>query len=191
MSEPRPGPIWRRRGDPLELAQRLRLRWSWFALYGALCLAFGLAAVAMTAVSTLAVVVVVAVLLILAGGFEIMIGFNARDGRSLAFWSISGLFYLIFGAFALAQPVVAAKLLTAVVGIGFLIAGGARIALGFSLPAGPKAFVTLAGVVTLLLGAVILAGWPGNKLVVLGMLFGVDMIFYGASWIALALKLRG
>lgn len=185
------GPAWRKKSDPLEFAQRLRLRWGWFAFYGALCLIFGLAAVIMAAASTLAVVFVVALLLILAGGFEITLGFQARDWPSFFLWAISGLFYLVFGAFALAQPVVAAKLLTAVVGIGFLIAGGARIWLGLNLPAGPKLYVTFAGVVTLLLGALILAGWPGNKLIVLGLLFGVDMIFYGASWIALGLKLRG
>ncbi len=48
----------------------------------------------------------------------------------------------------------------------------------------------LAGVVTTLLGVLILAGWPGNTLLILGTLFGVDMVFYGAGWIGLGLKLR-
>jgi hypothetical protein len=96
----------------------------------------------------------------------------------------------VFGAFALAQPTAAAAALTIVVGIGFLLAGGARIWLGVALPAGPRAYVVFAGVVTLLLGVLILAGWPGNTLFVLGTLFGVDMVFYGASWIGLGLKLR-
>jgi uncharacterized membrane protein HdeD (DUF308 family) len=45
-------------------------------------------------------------------------------------------------------------------------------------------------VVTTLLGALILAGWPGNTMIILGTLFGVDLVFYGSSWIALGLKLR-
>ena len=84
----------------------------------------------------------------------------------------------------------AAAALTAVVGIGFLIAGIVRIWLGYQLPAGPKAYIVLAGVVTTLLGVLILAGWPGNTLLILGTLFGVDMVFYGAGWIGLGLKLR-
>jgi uncharacterized membrane protein HdeD (DUF308 family) len=170
--------------------ERLRSRWGWFVAYGALCLIFGVAALILAAVSTLAVVFFVALMLILAGGVEIMIGVNSRDWPSFFLWVISGLFYLVFGAFALARPEVAAAVLTAVVGMGFLVAGLVRIWLGARLPAGPKAFIVLAGVVTTLLGGLIIAGWPGNTMVILGTLFGVDMVFYGASWIALGLKLR-
>jgi uncharacterized membrane protein HdeD (DUF308 family) len=70
------------------------------------------------------------------------------------------------------------------------LAGIARIWLGFRLPAGPKAYVILAGVVTTVLGVMILAVWPANTMMILGILFGVDLVFYGASWIALGLKLR-
>jgi uncharacterized membrane protein HdeD (DUF308 family) len=173
-----------------EAIHRLRGRWGWFVAYGALCLAFGAIALTMAEVSTQAVVFLVALMLILAGGFEIIMGFSTRDWPSFFLWVVSGLFYLVFGAFALARPSVAAAVLTAVVGIGFLVAGVARIWLGFKLPAGPKAYVVFAGAVTTLLGALILAGWPGNTMIVLGILFGVDLAFYGASWIALGLKLR-
>lgn len=171
--------------------ERLRSRWGWFVAYGALCLAFGVIALAMAAVSTLAVVFFVALMLILAGAVEITIGFNCRDWPSFFLWVISGLFYLVFGAYALAQPTTAAAALTVVAGVGFLIAGAVRILLGWQLPAGAKTYVVFAGAVTLLLGVLILGGWPGNTMIVLGTLFGVDLIFYGASWIGLGLKLRG
>jgi uncharacterized membrane protein HdeD (DUF308 family) len=170
--------------------EKLKSRWSWFVGYGALCLAFGVVALSMVAASTLAVVFFVALMLIVAGGAEIVLGFNSRDWPSFFLWVISGLFYLVFGAFALARPEFAAAILTAFVGASFLIAGVTRIWLGFRLPAGPKAYVILAGVVTTLLGAFILAVWPGDTMVILGTLFGVDLVFYGASWIALGLKLR-
>jgi len=173
-----------------QAAERLRGRWGWFVAYGAICLIFGVAALTMAAVSTLAVVFLTALMLILAGGVEIIIGFSSRDWPSFFLWVVSGLFYVVFGAYALAQPTAAAAALTIVVGIGFLLAGGARIWLGSKLPDGPKAYIVFAGVVTLLLGGLILAGWPGNTLFVLGTLFGVDMVFYGASWIGLGLKLR-
>ena len=111
---------------------------------------FGVAALVMVAASTLAVVLLIAVMLIIAGGAEIVLGFNSRDWPSFFLWVISGLFYLVFGAFALAQPVVAAAALTVVVGIGFVIAGVARIWLGSHLPDGHKIFIVLAGVVTTL-----------------------------------------
>jgi uncharacterized membrane protein HdeD (DUF308 family) len=174
-----------------QATERLRARWGWFVAYGAICLIFGVAALAMAAASTLAVVFFIALMLILAGGVEITIGFGSRDWPSFFLWIISGLFYVLFGAFALAQPAVAAAALTMVVGIGFLIAGIVRVWLGSRLPAGARSYVVFAGAVTTLLGALILAGWPGNTMAVLGILFGVDMVFYGASWIGLGLKLRG
>ncbi len=173
-----------------EAIHRLRARWGWFFAFGVLCLAFGVVALTMAAVSTMAVVFMVAFMLIVAGGFEIVLGFNSRDWPAFFLWVVSGLFYLVSGAFALARPEVAAAALTVLVGAGFLVAGVARIWLGYKLPAGPKAYIVFAGVVTTLLGALILAGWPGNTLFVLGVLFGVDLVFYGASWIALGLKLR-
>jgi uncharacterized membrane protein HdeD (DUF308 family) len=151
---------------------------------------FGCVALVLVAASTLAVVFLIALMLIIAGAAEIMLGFNSRGWPSFFLWVISGLFYLIAGAFALARPDVAAAVLTVFVGAGFVVAGVARIWLGTRLPGGVKAYVALAGVITTLLGVMILAGWPGDSMIILGTLFGVDMAFYGASWIALALKLR-
>jgi uncharacterized membrane protein HdeD (DUF308 family) len=168
----------------------MRSRWGWFAGYGALCMLFGCVALILVAASTLAVVFLIALMLIIAGGVEIMLGFNSRAWPSFFLWVISGLFYLISGAFALARPDVAAAVLTIFVGAGFVVAGLARIWLAYKLPGGSRAFIALAGVITTLLGAMILAGWPGDTMIILGTLFGVDMVFYGASWIALALKLK-
>jgi uncharacterized membrane protein HdeD (DUF308 family) len=171
--------------------EKLRSRWRWFVFHGALCVAFGLLALIMVAESTVAVVLIIAIMLILAGGTEIVVGFNARDWPSFFLWLVSGLFYLVCGAFALAQPETAAAVLTIFAGLGFLLAGAARIWLGWRLPAERKTYIVLAGVVTALLGVLILAGWPGNTLLILGTLFGVDLVFYGAGWVALGLKLRG
>lgn len=170
--------------------ERLRSHWFWFLGYGALCVAFGLLALTLVAESTVAVVFIIALMLVVAGGTEIVIGFNSRDWPSFFLWVVSGLFYLLFGAFAIARPETAAAVITVFVGAGFLLAGVARIWLGWRFPAERKAFLVAAGVVTTLLGVLILAGWPGNTMLILGTLFGVDLVFYGAGWVALGLKLR-
>jgi uncharacterized membrane protein HdeD (DUF308 family) len=154
--------------------EKLRSRWGWLVAYGALCGTFGALALGLVEASSLAVVFLIALMLIVAGGAEILLGFNSRDWPSFFLWLITGLFYMAFGAFALARPKVAA----AVVGVGLVIACLARIWLGLKLPAGPRAFVVPAGVITTLLGGLILANWPGNTLIVLGILFGVDLVFY-------------
>jgi hypothetical protein len=39
--------------------------------------------------------------------------------------------------------------------------------------------------------AEILARWPASGLWVIGLFIGVDLIFYGLAWVAIALGLRG
>jgi uncharacterized membrane protein HdeD (DUF308 family) len=40
------------------------------------------------------------------------------------------------------------------------------------------------------MGALVLAQWPVSGLWVIGLFVGIDLIFYGSAWIALALGLR-
>ncbi len=51
-------------------------------------------------------------------------------------------------------------------------------------------WVVVSGVITLLLGLIILIHWPVSSLYVLGIFLGVDLVFAGAGWIGLGLGLR-
>ena len=44
--------------------------------------------------------------------------------------------------------------------------------------------------ITLVLGLLVLGQWPASGLWVIGLFIGIDLIFYGCAWIALALGLR-
>ena len=48
----------------------------------------------------------------------------------------------------------------------------------------------LSGIVGIATGVIIMLGWPWSGLVVPGLLFGIDMMFHGAWWLALGLALR-
>jgi uncharacterized membrane protein HdeD (DUF308 family) len=66
-----------------------------------------------------------------------------------------------------------------------------RIVLAFSMKAGmPWISVAVSGIITLLLGLVILAHWPISSIYILGIFLGIDLIFAGAGWIALGLGLQ-
>jgi uncharacterized membrane protein HdeD (DUF308 family) len=66
-----------------------------------------------------------------------------------------------------------------------------RIVLAFSVQReAPWIWVLLSGVVTLVLGALILARWPVSSLYILGLFLGIDLIVAGASWVGLGLSLR-
>jgi uncharacterized membrane protein HdeD (DUF308 family) len=76
-------------------------------------------------------------------------------------------------------------------GFSLIASGIMRIVLGFSMKQGtPWLWVAFSGVITLLLGLVILAHWPVSGLYILGLFLGVDLIFAGMSWIGVGLGLR-
>ncbi|MGB8900296.1 MAG: hypothetical protein WCC90_14145 [Methylocella sp.] len=46
------------------------------------------------------------------------------------------------------------------------------------------------GMLTALVGVLIVAGWPANPFVILGVLLALDLAFWGAAWIGFGLRLR-
>jgi uncharacterized membrane protein HdeD (DUF308 family) len=48
----------------------------------------------------------------------------------------------------------------------------------------------VSGIITLLLGLIILAHWPVSSLYILGLFLGIDLVFAGAGWIGLGVGLR-
>ena len=54
----------------------------------------------------------------------------------------------------------------------------------------PWIWVAVSGVITLLLGLLILARWPINSVYILGLFLGIDLIIAGAGWIGIGLGLH-
>jgi uncharacterized membrane protein HdeD (DUF308 family) len=69
-------------------------------------------------------------------------------------------------------------------GVVLAVSGVMRIILALSMREGMSwTWVVLSGLVTLLLGLVILVHWPVSSLFVLGVLLGVDLLIIGLGWI--------
>jgi uncharacterized membrane protein HdeD (DUF308 family) len=172
------------------LIERLRHRWIWFIAVGSLISLLGLAALVLIVSATIASVFAIAIFMIVAGGAEIVMGFNAHNWCRFFLWIFGGLAYIVVGALAVAQPIMAAAVFTLVLGVGMFATGLLRIYVGSHLGPGGRRAPLLAGFVTLAVGGVILLGWPTNSFVVLGLLLGLDLIFWGGSWVWLGLHLR-
>ncbi len=168
----------------------LKSNWGWFLALGLLTLVAGLAALAITEFATLVSVVTVGVLVAIVGVMEIILGFRARGWGPALYWELSGLFYVAAGVFAWAEPVQASVVLTLLIGAGLLATGIVRTVSGFRHHDRMRAPLILSGVVTALLGLVIVSGWPANSLFVIGLLLGIELVITGTTWIFFALRLR-
>ncbi|MBI1867355.1 MAG: DUF308 domain-containing protein [Methylocystis sp.] len=176
--------------DLRDAIEHLRSRWAWFVGFGVLCALFGVAALALVGTATIAFVYLIALFMIVVGGTEIVVGVNSHLWSSRFLLVLIGLLYVVTGSFALANPLTGAAAFTLLLGASLFATGLVRIYFGVKLPHGPSGFVILAGAITTLLGMFILFGWPQNSPFILGLLLGVDLLFYGCAWIGFGLMLR-
>ena len=88
------------------------------------------------------------------------------------------------------RPLISAEAVTLVMAIFFLITGIFQLVASFVVALPGAGWQGLDGIITIILGALVLAQWPASGLWVIGLFIGIDLIFYGWAWIALALGLR-
>ena len=140
---------------------------------------------------TIASVLVVGIAMVTSGFIEIFYGVSMRSWSQFFLWVLLGALYVVGGVAVFANPMLAAGVLTLVLGSGLVASGLLRIFLAFKLPRDASSImVGLSGVVTLLLGGIIVAQWPISSLWVIGTFLGVDLIFAGAAWIGVGLTAR-
>lgn len=169
----------------------LREKWGWMVAFGAVLALAGFIALGSVVTATFASVFVVGIAMIASGVVEMIYAVVVRSWKKFFLWSLIGLLYVVAGVGVMENPLLAAKFLTLLIGAGLIASGLVRTFLAFQLPKeAPWVFVALSGVVTLLLGLLIIMQWPVSSLWVLGAFLGVDLIFAGSSWIGMGLSLK-
>ncbi len=169
----------------------LRAKWGWIVALGVVYLIVGLVALGSVAMATVASVFVVGVMMIIAGVAEVFSAFQIKSWGRFLLWALLGVLYIVAGFVTFENPLLAAAVLTLVLGASLVASGVLRIVLAFSMKREtPWVLVLLSAVITLLLGLLILAHWPVSSLYVLGLFLGIDLVMAGAGWIGLGLGLR-
>jgi uncharacterized membrane protein HdeD (DUF308 family) len=169
----------------------LRAKSGWIVALGVLYVVAGVIALGSVVMATVASVFVVGIMMLIAGVGEVINAFQIKTWGKFLLWLLLGALYIVAGFATFENPLLAASFLTLFLGIVLLVSGIMRIVLAFSMKEGmPWIAVALSGVITILLGGVILAHWPVSSIYVLGIFLGIDLIFAGAGWIAIGLGLR-
>lgn len=169
----------------------LRAKWGWIVALGVIYLIAGFIALGSVAMATVVSVLIVGVMMIIAGVAEVISAFQIKSWGKFLFWALLGVLYIIAGFVTFENPLLAAVLLTLVLGASLVASGIMRIFLAFSMKREtPWIWVALSGAITLLLGILILLRWPVSSLYILGLFLGIDLIMAGAGWIGLGLGLR-
>jgi uncharacterized membrane protein HdeD (DUF308 family) len=169
----------------------LRAKCGWIVTLGVIYVLAGLIALSSVALATVASVFVVGIMMVIAGVAEVINAFQLKSWGKFLLWIALGLLYIVAGFVTFENPLLAAALLTLMLGAALVASGVMRIVLAFSMKEGmPWMWVALSGVITILLGGVILAHWPVSSLYILGIFLGIDLVFAGVGWIFVGLGLK-
>jgi uncharacterized membrane protein HdeD (DUF308 family) len=169
----------------------LRAKWGWIVALGVVYLLAGFIALGSVVMATVASVFVVGVMMIIAGVAEVISAFQVKSWGKFLLWVLLGALYIIAGFVTFQNPLLAAALLTLILGASLVASGIMRIILAFSMKQEtPWIWILLSSVITLLLGLLILAHWPVSSLYILGLFLGIDLIMAGAGWIGLGFGLH-
>ena len=169
----------------------LRSRWGWFVALGVLMIIAGVIALGSLLMATIVTVFWVGAMMVVSGAFEIIHGFQMKQWGRFFLWIVIGALYVVAGLIVFRNPLLAAGVLTLLLGFGLIVAGVVRIFLAMQMKSGSAwAWVAVSGVITLLLGIVIIMQWPLSGAYALGIFLGVDLVFDGAAWLGMGLALK-
>ena len=182
--------IYTARLDATDL-QLLRSRWRWLLGAGIVLALIALVALSNLLLTTIVSVLFVGATMLLAGAAHIVFAFQMkRWGQTIGLLLVGGL-YVLAGLVTFWNPVLASTFLTLLMALSMLVAGIMRTAASLAIrPVSGGPWLAAAGVVTVLVSLIVLAGWPVNSLWMIGALLAIDLMLTGCALSALALALR-
>ena len=147
---------------------------------GWICLAIGIAAFILPGVFTLGIEILIGTLLLIAGLTQVFAAFGSIGSKHWFLAMVTGLLSAVVGVLFLTNPLKGIITLTILLGIFFLVSGVARLIYSFQLAGkGSRGISIFNAAITILLGVLILSGWPESSPVILGIFLGIDLIFVG------------
>jgi uncharacterized membrane protein HdeD (DUF308 family) len=175
------------------LAKAMHDHWGLFLVEGIILTVLGLAAIIVPPLGGLFVTIFLGWLFVIAGIVGLIATLRARQAPGFGWSLLSAIAAVIAGAVLLWNPLQGLVTLTLVLTAFFIVDGILIIVLAVTHRrqlSGKWEWMMVNGVVDLILAAIIISGLPGTLAWALGLIVGIDMLFGGASLIAMALEAR-
>ena len=177
--------------QPASELEPLRAKSGWIIALGIVYVIAGLIALSSVVMATVVKVFIVGIMMLVAGAAQVINALQIKTWGRFLLWLLLGALYVLAGIVTFQNPLLAAAVLTLMLGAALVACGIVQVFLAFSMTeATTWIWVALSAAITFLLGLVILAHWPVASLYVLGIFLGIDLIVAGASWIAVGLDMK-
>ena len=175
-----------------QLALTIHAHWKLFLAQGIVMMVLGFLAVAVPFLATLAVEIFVGWLFLVAGLFRAVWVWRSRQTPGFAWSLLTAVLAIALGLVLILRPLAGVLTLTMVLVAFFIIEGIASIvgAIEHRRHLRSWGWVLFSGIIDLLLAYLIWAGWPSSAAWAIGLLVGINMLFFGLSLVMTALAAR-
>ena len=170
----------------------LHARWRSILTQGVMLALLGMLAIALPVLTTLAIDIVIGWLLLFGGVWRAIAHMRARHSYGFGWYLATALMSIVLGASMLLVPHAGMKALTGLLFAFFMLDGMGKIHFALDLRhyAREWGWAMTGGLLDLALAGLILAGWPATAAWALGLLVGLNMMFFGFALIVTSLAAR-
>lgn len=166
--------------------EEIRSSWGWFLVLGILSVVLGLGCIAFNVSATFTTVLVFGWVLLFSGVVALVEAFRTGTWRGFFLYLLSAVFRGVTGYMLIRYPLMGMETLTLVLA-SFFIVGGVFRAVGSAVAKFPRwGWAVFSGVVSTVLGVVLLAQMPISGLWFIGFAIGVELICAGIAEIGFA-----
>ena len=173
-------------GIPHEMIQN----WGWFLALGLGLVLLGIAAFVRSVKATVISMSFFGWLLLMAAGIEAAQAFLVGKWAGFFLHLLAATLFGITGAMFVRRPVVSAEGATLLMALFFLMSGLFELVSSLMIHLPGWGWHTLDGIITFVMGILLLVEWPVSGLWAIGLFVGIDLVFFGWAWVALALDLH-
>jgi uncharacterized membrane protein HdeD (DUF308 family) len=181
---------WIAVGAPKQELARAR---KWLLVTGLLSLVAGAVAIAVPAAASVATAIFIGWILVFASIVMAAHAFSSRDDEParVALRLLTALLTLVIGVYLLVAPLHGTLTLTFMLAVWFFGIGILELLVAWRQRGVPGAgFVALSGALSAVLGLLIAVGLPSSADWAIGLLVGINLVFFGARALALAAILK-
>jgi len=164
--------------------------WGWLLTFGIVLMVLGVAAMIRSFAATVASMMFFGWMLLFAGVVELIDAFMVGHWGGFFLHLLTSILFIVTGFLLVIKPVVSAEVATLVMSMFFLIGGLYEFVASLWTHLSGWGWHAFNGAISALMGILLLAQWPLTGLWAIGLFIGIDLIFAGWSWVALALDLR-
>ena len=174
-----------------EVFGELKKNWAWMLSLGIVMVILGVIGLGMTVLFNEIVVMYFGFLLLFGSGVQLMQAFRAEAWKGRVWHVLIALVYIVGGIIAVTEPVIAGMTLALLIAWTLIVVGVLRLVMALQMRgAAGWLWTLLGGVLSVVLGVMIINEWPQSGLWVIGLFVAIEILFAGWSQIMIALAAK-